>query len=243
MEELSNGIPNAHNNNISSESLPIKSIPDIDKNNINDINLIEKERNNNKFNNNNNFIFEPKLHRKLPPNLYNNDKSKNSFIFTHIVKKTKVFKKTLDALDKLRERQSVYKGLEVQRNIPYTSSNLDKQKLDLYLPPNESNEKLTNLPVVIHFHGGGWVRGDRIDEFRGTPAICRQYSNNGIIAIAPSYRLSTSEHMQDAVDVILWVVQNSINIGANPGAIFISGHSAGTVVNIFSLRLFQIFFY
>lgn len=137
---------NFHNSFIGGDE--INENIDIYKNNINDINLIEKESNN--------FILDPILH-ELPPNLYNNDTSKNSFIFTHVIKKTKVFKKTIDALDSLHARQSLYKGIYIQRNISYnSSSSLDKNKLDLYLP---SNYNLSNLPIVIHFHGGGWVRG------------------------------------------------------------------------------------
>lgn len=71
------------------------------------------------------------------------------------------------------------------------------------------------------------IIGDRKDEFRGAPAICRQYCNNGIIAVAPSYRLNNSNHMEDAVNAVLWVIKNSSILGANPNSIFISGHSAG----------------
>ena len=47
-----------------------------------------------------------------------------------------------------------------------------KNLLDIYIPDDE--EKVwevrggkRQLPVVIHMHGGGWVRGDRKDVFRG----------------------------------------------------------------------------
>ena len=64
--------------------------------------------------------------------------------------------------------------ISVQKNIPYLKEDdgLDKHKLDIYLPLG-AGESLHNLPLVIHFHGGGWVRGDRKDEFRGAPAVCR----------------------------------------------------------------------
>jgi acetyl esterase/lipase len=43
-------------------------------------------------------------------------------------------------------------------------------------------------PVVVHFHGGGWKRGDRQRPFYGAPAMCHAYASNGFVAVAPSYR-------------------------------------------------------
>ena len=62
----------------------------------------------------------------------------------------------------------------IQRDVPYLEEDdgLYKHKLDIYFPEG-AGVTLHNLPLVIHFHGGGWVRGDRRDEFRGAPAVCR----------------------------------------------------------------------
>jgi hypothetical protein len=34
-------------------------------------------------------------------------------------------------------------------------------------------------PVVVHFHGGGWKRGDRSVPFYGAPAMCTAYAQVG----------------------------------------------------------------
>jgi len=135
-----------------------------------------------------------------------------------------------EALANVRVRDNSYRGLiSTQRNIPYLKEEdgLDKHKLDVYFPLG-AGESLHKLPLVIHFHGGGWVRGDRRDEFRGAPAVCRHYSKQGVIAVAPSYRLvDCPGHMEDAVAAVTWTIKHLVTLGANPSTIFLSGHSAG----------------
>lgn len=44
----------------------------------------------------------------------------------------------------------------VARDIPYSGES-NQQKLDVYVPTGERD----GLPLVVHFHGGGWVRSTR----------------------------------------------------------------------------------
>ena len=156
-------------------------------------------------------------------------KEPKSFVFQHIVKKTKEFVKTREALSNLHSRHNTYaEKIMVHPDIPYMAidDGLDKHKLDVWVPIG-AGTSLKDLPIVVHFHGGGWIRGDRKDEFRGAPAACRQYASNGIVAVAPSYRLRNPGHMEDAVAAVEWVLKHASLFGANSKALFISGHSAG----------------
>lgn len=68
------------------------------------------------------------------------------------------------------------------------------------------------------------MRGDRSNEFRGAPAVCRALAARGFVAIAPSYRLgSCPEYIEDARDAVLWARQNAARFGADPDRLFISG--------------------
>lgn len=74
-------------------------------------------------------------------------------------------------------------------------------KLDIFLPKpstpgsepltttdeNQSNRK---IPIVIHVHGGGWVRGSRKNEWRGGPSVGRSCSKEGLVGVIVSYRLA-----------------------------------------------------
>ncbi len=83
-------------------------------------------------------------------------------------------------------------------------------------------------PVIVHFHGGGWVVGslDTHDPF------CRYLSalTNAII-VSVDYRLAP-EHkfpaaVKDAEAAARWVLAHAAELGGDPMHVFVSGDSAG----------------
>jgi hypothetical protein len=114
-----------------------------------------------------------------------------------------------------------------------------KYGLDVYLPsgPTASEPK----PLVIHIHGGGWVRGDRSHVFYGAPGLSSAYAKMGFVAVAPSYRLGEFPHfLTDAASAIAWCIEHlqaTLRSVGSPidstlcdplrNGIILSGHSAG----------------
>jgi len=90
------------------------------------------------------------------------------------------------------------------------------------LPPGEP------APLLIYFHGGGWVIGD-LDTHDG---VCRFLAANaGVKVLAVDYRLSP-EHIfpaavEDAWSAFAWSVANPGELGIDPGRIAVAGDSAG----------------
>ena len=84
------------------------------------------------------------------------------------------------------------------------------------------------LPVMLFFHGGGWV-GFNLDTH---DALCRDICRRtGHIVISVDYRLAP-EHpfpagVQDCLAAFDWLVANAARIGADPQRISIGGDSAG----------------
>ncbi|OBA76746.1 lipase [Mycobacterium sp. 1554424.7] len=84
------------------------------------------------------------------------------------------------------------------------------------------------LPVVLFFHGGGWVVGD-LDTYDGT---ARQHAVGAdAIVVSVDYRLAP-EHpypaaVEDAWAATLWVVENADEIGADTARLAVAGDSAG----------------
>ncbi|BBZ14117.1 alpha/beta hydrolase [Mycobacterium branderi] len=93
----------------------------------------------------------------------------------------------------------------------------------IYWPPNTSV-----LPVVVFFHGGGFVVGD-LDTHDGT---CRQHAvGAGAVVVSVAYRLAPEHPYPAAVDdawaATQWVAAHGEQIRADAARLAVAGDSAG----------------
>jgi len=84
------------------------------------------------------------------------------------------------------------------------------------------------LPVVVFFHGGGWVLGN----IESHESICRAIANaSATIVVAVDYRLAPEHRFpaaaQDAYAATSWVAEHAGEFGGDPGRIAVAGDSAG----------------
>lgn len=97
-------------------------------------------------------------------------------------------------------------------------------KLRLYKPKGAEGP----LPVMLYFHGGGWVIGNIETHDR---YVCFLTESSGCAYVAVDYRLAP-EHpypaaIEDAYDSVRWVHDNAALLGIDPERIGVSGDSAG----------------
>jgi acetyl esterase/lipase len=59
------------------------------------------------------------------------------------------------SVEKLRREPITF-----ELDISYADTGHPRHRLDLYLPKNRKSDK---LPVIVFFHGGGWLQGDKSD--------------------------------------------------------------------------------
>jgi acetyl esterase/lipase len=94
----------------------------------------------------------------------------------------------------------------------------------IYRPRGEYGD----LPVVVHFHGGGWVLGD-LDS---TDWLCSHVAERaGVLVVSVDYGLAPEQPFPAAVEqceaATRWVAANGREIGADTTRLAVMGDSAG----------------
>ena len=84
------------------------------------------------------------------------------------------------------------------------------------------------VPVLVFFHGGGWVRGS-LEAYDG---LCRRLTNRlGSIVVSVGYRRAP-EHpfptgFEDCYAVTDWTATHASDLGGDPDRVAVGGDSAG----------------
>jgi acetyl esterase/lipase len=99
------------------------------------------------------------------------------------------------------------------------------QTLDVWRA--ETTVNADRRPVLIFWHGGGWVKGARQDyAFAG-----RAFARQGFVVVIPDYRkvpdVRFPAFVEDGAEAVAWVRDNIARYGGDPERIAFSGHSAG----------------
>ncbi len=110
-------------------------------------------------------------------------------------------------------------GRVIDRSIPGPGGDVPVR---IYTPAGDGP-----FPVLVNFHGGGWVIGD-LDT---ADAVCRDLCRSaGCVVVSVDYRLAP-EHpypaaVEDACAATAWVADHMEEIGGN-GRLAVGGESAG----------------
>ena len=126
----------------------------------------------------------------------------------------------------LQERASK-DGVEVHKDIAYGDD--PRHLLDLFVPKRRPTKK---APVVVYFHGGGYVGGARSPlpglVYDNVPTF---FARNGIIGANATYRLAPQHRWpsgaEDVGRTVAWLRENAAQYGGDPDRVFIMGQSAG----------------
>lgn len=117
----------------------------------------------------------------------------------------------------------VHDGINKISDIDYFGDGDKYHLLDLYIPEGEGKK-----PTIINIHGGGWVYGEKINEyaFHGS-----RLATQGFIVVNPNYRLAPKNphpaQLEDIFAVLRWVSQNAEKYNIDTENIFLEGDSAG----------------
>ena len=99
-------------------------------------------------------------------------------------------------------------------------------KVRIYAP--QASKEHSSLPVLVWYHGGGFVIGD-LDSH---DSACRALANQAeCLVVAVDYRLAPEHKFPGAVEdceaALHWVAAHATELGGDPGRIAVGGDSAG----------------
>ena len=108
------------------------------------------------------------------------------------------------------------------RDLPYGSDPM--QYARIYRPAAGRSD----LPVVVYYHGGGWVIAD-VNVYDATPRLLAKQLNAVVVSVeyrhAPEAKFP-AQH-EDAAAAYRWVLQNAASWGGDPSKLVLAGESAG----------------
>jgi acetyl esterase/lipase len=115
-------------------------------------------------------------------------------------------------------------GLVATRDIAYGDH--PRQRLDLYTPRSGAAPP-AGRPMVVFFYGGSWDSGGRGQYLFVAEALV----SRGFVVAVPDYRVFPEvvfpAFVEDGARAVAWARRNARSHGADPGRIFLMGHSAG----------------
>ncbi|MFH1453952.1 MAG: alpha/beta hydrolase [Armatimonadota bacterium] len=112
-------------------------------------------------------------------------------------------------------------------DIKITGSDGNDITLRIYSPSDK-----TDRPVIVYYHGGGWILGD-LDRYEN---ICRTVANGtGFTVVSVDYRLAP-EHpfpaaITDSYDALNWVFNDPLSYLWDKNRIIVLGDSAGGTIS------------
>jgi acetyl esterase len=108
------------------------------------------------------------------------------------------------------------------RDIPYHEHEGVQMHLDVFTPTDKGPH-----PVIVAYHGGGWMFGIR----KNLQRACRYLARQGFVVFNCSYRLAPSHlfpaGVQDALCALRWVQEHGAEYGGDTTRIGVLGDSAG----------------
>lgn len=112
----------------------------------------------------------------------------------------------------------------IEPNVTYLTASGKELKLDVYRPSQRSEQP---APVMLHFHGGGWVAGNR----ENSAFALLPYLEMGFTVVNVSYRLANvalaPAAVEDTLCALQWVGRNAKKYNLDMAKVVTTGDSAG----------------
>ncbi len=115
-------------------------------------------------------------------------------------------------------------GVLVTRDLAYGPD--ARHRLDIH-----RLEGKVGVPVVVFFHGGAYVAGERNISPEVYGNIPTYFARQGMLGVNATYRLAPAAKWpaaaEDVAATVAWLKANAASYGGDPNRIYVIGHSAG----------------
>jgi len=120
-------------------------------------------------------------------------------------------------------------GVKITRDTAYGPD--PRHRLDVHEPVPRKADDGRGSAILLFFHGGAYVRGDRNVHAEVYGNIATYFARQGLIGINGTYRLAPGAQWpaaaQDVGGAVAWARENASRLGGDPSRIYLMGHSAG----------------
>ncbi len=110
-------------------------------------------------------------------------------------------------------------------DLPYGSDPMQYARI---YRPTAAPQGGATLPVVVYYHGGGWVIAD-VSVYDATPRLMAKQLNAIVVSVeyrhAPEFKFP-AQH-DDAFTAYRWVLSKAASWGGDPKKVILAGESAG----------------
>ena len=119
-------------------------------------------------------------------------------------------------------------------NVVYDESN--DLKMDIYYPTNIIYDK---SPLIVAFHGGGWIAGDKSQPLYMFAPIIKELLDNGYTFATVQYRYASDinpfpAQIRDCTEVLFYLKQYAKKYNIDVDSVGVMGYSAGAQLAMLS---------
>ena len=133
--------------------------------------------------------------------------------------------------------------LDIVYKTFFSFPNTNTLKIDIFYP---TTIKYPKTPLVVGFHGGGWIAGDKSQIMYIFSPIIQELRDQGYAVATVQYRfisesISFPAPAEDCIDALLYLKNNADKYNFDVNSIGVMGYSAGAQLAMLSAYAQNIF--
>jgi len=174
---------------------------------------------------------------------------KKIFLFILMINFIFLFSCSADSIDHVEEltetemitTEKIVRQPDKLFDLDVVYDEYENLKMDIYYPTNIIYDK---SPLIVAFHGGGWVAGNKSQIMYIFAPLIKELRENGYTIVTAQYRYATAvtpfpAQIEDAVNALKYLYNNAEQYNIDIDSIGVIGYSAGAHLAMLSAYAFD----